>query len=272
MTDGEPVPPSVEFFSLYPDAPAPEPASGSVRGSLPSRAVQKCLPVTEASSFGWYVFPPLDFAVRWDGQDTEWSPLDDRNDPVGWESLSGGHEGAVPGVREALETAPERFRSDFAVFDRDGRPPVPFVNADPRAINCLEIITGLLMRTSPGWSVLTRGLPNWPHQPGHQILEGIIETDWFRSAVPTMVRLTEPGRVVRFHRRLPIMVVQVVPRVAVTASSTVDTTTARGLAEFPDDVWAEFVASRQRRGEGGAAAYRAEQRARQRTRRQQGQG
>jgi hypothetical protein len=74
--------PLVEFFLLYPDAPLPEPASNSVRGSLPSRAVRLCQPILAASAFGWYVFPPVDFALRWDGHATEWSLLEPDNTAV----------------------------------------------------------------------------------------------------------------------------------------------------------------------------------------------
>jgi hypothetical protein len=52
----------------------------------------------------------------------------------------------------------------------------------------------------------------------------------------------------------------------VTAASETDTTLARGLAEFPDDVWAEFVATRRSREGNPGASYRATQRQRARER------
>jgi hypothetical protein len=252
--------PLVEFFLLYPDAPLPEPASNSVRGSLPSRAVRLCQPILAASAFGWYVFPPVDFALRWDGHATEWSLLEPDNTASGWQSLSGGVEGFCPEAETVLAEVPAARQHDLDIFANHGGR-VNFIDADPRAENTLEIITGVLARTSPGWVLLARGVPNWPHRAGYDVLEGVLETDWYRSYVPTMIRLLEPGRIVRFYRSVPIMVVQAVPRAALTASAA-PVRAVRGIAELPDDVWAEFVAMRRaREDQPGRGIYRSRSRA-----------
>lgn len=252
-------PPKVELFSVYPDVREPEPASRDVRGSLPSRAVQRCPPVTTASAFGWYIYPPADFALRWDGRTTEWSLLED-NEPVQWRSLAGGYDGALPWAKDLLAKAPERLRDDLDVFDKFGGT-VGFIDADPRAVNTLEVLTGIVARTSPGWWLLVREVPNWPRSNDHQILEGILETDWYRSWLPTMIRLTEQHRVVRFYRNFPIMVAQPIPRVAVEAMRE-PIVVRRGLDEFDDQLWREFVRWRRRRQDPQTSTvYAAEQRA-----------
>lgn len=238
--------PEVEFFLIDPDAPAPAPASSSVRGSLPSRAVQFCPPIMTASSFGWYVFPPLDFALRWDGRHTEWALIED-NEPSTWYSLAGGHDVARPDGARVLEKVPAARRGDLAFIFGESGEEVGFLNADPRAQNTIEVHAGLIMRTSPGWVTLTRSVPNWPHSPDYQLLEGVIETEWYRSLIPTMVRLTTPGRVVRFYRSEPMMVVQVVPKAAATASASWREEPVAGLDAFPEEVWKEFVGTRSRR-------------------------
>jgi hypothetical protein len=75
MTDAAP---TAEFFSIYKDAPLPTPASTDLMGAMPVRAAQFCVPFKAASGLGFYVFPPADFAVRWDGQRSDVSWLDDR--------------------------------------------------------------------------------------------------------------------------------------------------------------------------------------------------
>ena len=47
------------FMALYPWAP--------------SRGFQSCEALRTASSFGWYVFPPLDFTLQWDGSQILWT-------------------------------------------------------------------------------------------------------------------------------------------------------------------------------------------------------
>jgi hypothetical protein len=253
----------VEFFLLNPDVRPPEPATRDVRGSLPARAARMCPPVTMASSFGWYVFPPIDFALRWDGPDTEWSPLSD-NEPTRWRSLAGGKDALLPHTRAVLDDLPERYQRDLDIFDYVERT-IPFMDADPRACNHIELITGLVARTSPGWYLLTRDVSNWPQAGDHQILNGIVETDWYRGYVPTMIRLTQQHRVVRFYRDQPVMVVQPVARVALETVRR-GAVTHRGIDAFPDDMWSEFVAARRRRqGAPGAGSYAGERRSRARS-------
>jgi hypothetical protein len=254
--------PNVEFFLFNPDAPPPEPASSTLRGTLPLSGVQKCAPLTDATGFGWYTFPPIDFALRWDGQTVDFSRLVD-NEPAEWRSLSGGYDLALDEDQAALAQAPERFKADFDVFDHLGGR-IAFINLNPQLGNACEITPGLLARTSPGWSLLVRSPPNWPPTRDHQILEGVLDTDWFGSHVPIIVRLPEVDRVVRFYRSYPWAVLQPVPRVAVRAAHTEPgARVTRGIENFPDDIWARFVENRHRRVDGvGLATYKAEQRRR----------
>lgn len=253
--------PRVEFFLFNSNTPPPEPASRTVRGILPSRGVQMCTPLTAASGYGWYVFPPVDFALRWDGQTMEWSRLAD-NEPARWYSLSGGYDLWIEEDQEALRRAPERFRADFDIFDyHEGR--IPFIDTDPRLGNTCELNPGLVARTPEGWCLLVRDVPNWPKARDHQVLEGVLDTEWYGGFVPVMVRMLETNRVVRFYRTIPMAVVQPVPRAAVEASARPVPKPISGIENFPDEVWQRFVANRRRRLDGkGRGTYAAERRKR----------
>ncbi|NES12569.1 MULTISPECIES: DUF6065 family protein [Micromonospora] len=235
----------VEIYSLYAGTRPAEAASPSLRGSLPIRAVQHCPPVAAGSGLGWYVHPPADFALRWDGQDTEWTLLEE-NEPAGWRSLAGGYDAKLPFAADELTDVPEAFRADLDIFDRYGGS-MPFIDADPRAANMIELVTGVVARTSPGWCLLARGVPNWPLQRGVQIYDGVVETDWYTSFLPTILRLTEPGQVVRFYRNIPIMCLQPVHRSVLEAGRTAELVTGQGLAEWPEDLWHDLVVLRRRR-------------------------
>jgi uncharacterized protein DUF6065 len=248
----------IEFFSIYPDMRAPELGSPDMKGSLSARAARVCSPITTASGFGWHVYPPADFAVRWDGMTSEWSLLDG-NEPVAWQSLTGARDGVLPEAKDVRTTIEESEIGGGEVFDKYGGVP-PFIQADPRNPHMLEVITGLLARTPPDWWLLVRGVPNWPGSGESEILEGIIETDWYRSYVPTMVRLTRQNRIVRFYRHIPIMAVQPVSRETVRMGRR-PATTYRGVTDFPDGVWNEFVTWRmQKQDPNTAATYVKQQR------------
>ncbi|MBQ1023942.1 DUF6065 family protein [Micromonospora sp. C95] len=259
MTETD-APSEIEFFSLYPDVREPELGTPDLKGSLSARAARVCSPITTASGFGWHIYPPADFAVRWDGMSSEWSLLDG-NEPIAWQSLTGARDGLLPearGVRGAIEAA---GLDGGDVFDKYGGVP-PFIQADPRNPHMLEVITGLLARTPADWWLLVRSVPNWPSSGEFEILEGIIETDWYRSYIPTMVRLTQQNRIVRFYRHIPIMAVQPVSRATVRMARRA-ATTYRGVPSFPDGVWDEFVTWRTRKQDPNTAAtYVKEQRSR----------
>jgi hypothetical protein len=254
-------PPSVEFYVFDSAARPPEPASATVLGSLPSRAVQLCAPLTDASGFGWYLFPPVDFALRWDGQTMDFSRLAD-NEPAGWQSLAGGHPLTLAEEEEALQRAPDRFKAEFGVFDMlDGQ--FSFIDADPRLGSNCEITLAVTARTPPGWSLLIRSPANWAHPRHHQVLEGVVDTEWYGAKLPVIVRLLDAGQVVRFYRNLPIAVAQPVPRVALEASQRAAGQVVLGIENFPDEAWERYAANRRRRlGGSGRGTYRAEQRRR----------
>ena len=65
--------PAVTFYTAIPGSRAPMRADPSVLGTLPARGFQYCEALRVASSFGWYVFPPIDFTLQWDGSQIIWT-------------------------------------------------------------------------------------------------------------------------------------------------------------------------------------------------------
>jgi hypothetical protein len=218
-----------------------------------------CAPLTDASGFGWYLFPPVDFALRWDGQTMDFARLAD-NDPDEWQSLAGGHPIALPEEARALDRAPERFKAQFGIFDsHEGQ--FSFIDADPRLGHTCEITLAVTARTTPGWSLLIRPPANWPQPRHHQVLEGVLDTEWYGAKLSLVVRLIEVNQVVRFYRTMPIAVAQPVPRVAVEASQQSGGQVVRGIENWPDYAWDRYLANRARRVNGkGQGTYRAHQR------------
>ena len=65
----EPLPnsPLVKFYRFIPGARAPQRADRSAAGSMPTRAFRYCEAMRTASALGWYIFPPMNFKLMWDG-------------------------------------------------------------------------------------------------------------------------------------------------------------------------------------------------------------
>jgi len=192
----KPVTPLVSFFRLIPTAPAPQRADRSAGGTLPTRAFRYCDPVTTASAFGWYVFPPIGFSVQFDGTEVIWT----YEGADSWFPLSNAAQ--FPGFAAHFDdAAPEDFR---------GFSP-PFLTAfmEPGIV---QVWSGLIARTAPGWSLLIRPVPNFARSLGYQLYEGIIETDSWFGPLFTNLRLTRTDAPIDFKPGLPLFHLQPVQR------------------------------------------------------------
>ncbi len=190
--------PIVRFHKLSSRGRAPMRADRSALGTLPMRAVRYCEAVTSATAFGWYVFPAVDIQVLWDGSDIFWC-CDEAPD---WMPLLPSAQ--MPGyVAEFDAVAPESLK---------GCSP-PFLTALPEP-GALQMWTGLIAETAPGWHILARAPANMPSPGGICMFEGIIETDrWFGPLFANM-RFTRSHTPIRLRADYPILQVQPVQSAA----------------------------------------------------------
>lgn len=187
--------PLVVFHRFVPEARLPQRADRSAAGSLPTRAFRYCEPATTAAAFGYYIFPPIGFSLLWDGHDIKWT----FDGAGGWLPL---HAAQFPGFRETFDAAaPEEIR-EYAP---------PFLGAlqEPGLV---QVWSGLVARTAPGWSLLVRPPANIPRRGGYELFEGVIETDrWFGPLIFNM-RLTKTDAPIDFRPDYPLLQVQPIPR------------------------------------------------------------
>jgi hypothetical protein len=192
----------VEFFRLIQSTRPPKRAERSAAGYLPARAMRYCDALTSATGYGYWVFPPMDVRLLWNGEQIFWSYGQDE----AWLPISGTDSGAVqfPNFAAAFDAAaPEALR---------GYSP-PFLTALPEA-GGVQMWTGLLAQTRPGWSLSVRSPVNLPGIPGLITWEGIIETDLWFGPLFTNFRLTKTDMPVHLRAQVPIIQVQPVPQLA----------------------------------------------------------
>ena len=68
----------------------------------------------------------------------------------------------------------------------------------------MQMWTGIVARTAPGWSLLVRAPANVPRRGGYEPFEGIIETDrWFGPLI-TNIRLTKTDVPIDFRADFPV--------------------------------------------------------------------
>jgi hypothetical protein len=215
--------PRIVFHRFIPQARLPQRADRAAAGSLPTRAFRYCEPVATASAFGYYVFPPTSFSVQWDGNEVIWT----YRGADGWLPLK---VAQFPGFAAHFDArVPDGIR---------GFSP-PFVGAlqEPGLV---QIWSGLIMRTAPGWSTLVRPCANLPRHGAYEMFEGVIETDrWFGPLI-TNIRLTRTGAPIEFRADFPLLQVQPLPREALDERAQNDYEIVPTIEQLCPDDWDDF--------------------------------
>jgi hypothetical protein len=158
---------------------------------LPARGFQYCEALRTASSFGWYVFPPIDFTLQWDGSQVIWT----YQGAKAWYPLTSAQ---FPGYRAVFDrVAPARLR---------GFSP-PFLTA-VREPGLIQVWTGYFMESAPDWSVLIRPPANLPRSLAYDLYEGVVETDRWFGPLFTNIRLVKTDVPIHFSSETPLVQVQ----------------------------------------------------------------
>ena len=215
---------ALRFYRLYPDARLPERADRAAGGSMPVRAFRYCEAMTTASSFGWYVFVPMDFSLMWDGEDIFWhcALLDD------WTLLCAAQLPAMSDLFDIM--APPGLAGCS--------PPFLTTLAEPGTV---QIWSGLAVRSAADWSLHVRAPANLPMPGGFVAYEGIVETDRWFGPLFTNIRLTRTDTPVMFRADMPLMQVQPLPRAILAEAVQNNTPTPAEIAAFGPDDWRDLA-------------------------------
>lgn len=215
--------PIIRFYRMVPDGLGPMRADRAALGTLPTAAYQYCEPVCAASAFGWYVFPPIDFHVLWDGTDFVWT----RDSGEEWNPVTVEHFPDLPAVFDAK--APDDVR---------GYAP-PFLTQIPQP-GVLQVWTGLLFRTHPGWSALVRPPANIARSQHYEAYEGIIEADRGLHPIFTNLRVVTSNRPIFFDRNKPLAQVQPLQRVSYQEKHLRTFDLTARLDDFTEADWTDY--------------------------------
>jgi len=215
--------PLVCFNSIFKVARAPQRADRSAGGVLPTRAFRYCEALTTASALGWYIFPPLNFSLYWDGNDVFWSYDGDE----AWQHLGSAQ---FPYFSECFnKIVPERVRN-YAP---------PFLAALPES-GVVQVWSGLIARTRPGWSLLVRPPANLPRTGGYDLFEGVVETDTWFGPLFTNIRLTRTNSPISFQTDVPLFQAQPLHRTAYSDQTLNDFVLNPSLETLTEADWTDY--------------------------------
>lgn len=244
----------VKFHRIFPAAIPPMRADESALGTIPTAAYQFCEAVRTASSFGWYVFPPTDIRLQWDGAETRFYKDGE------WRPLQSEHLGD-----DFVELWDAQAPSDLK-----GRAPPYLSNLFVPGI--VQIWSGYLVGSAEGWSALVRPPVNMLQSSSFACYEGVIETDRFKPCPLFInIRLISTNREIVIPRTRPLFQVQPILRQCYSDSTLKDadpdarSENRKSPFDMTDDDWAGFrktirnadpAASEHRAGSYGAGVRR----------------
>jgi hypothetical protein len=215
--------PVVTFYRAIPGCRAPIRADTAVLGTLPSRGFQYCEALRSASSFGWYVFPPIDFTLQWDGSQIIWT----YRGAKGWYPLTSAQ---FPGFEAAYDRQAPKHLRGFAP---------PFLTALPEP-GLVQLWTGLLVESAEDWSILVRPPANLPRSLAFDAYEGIVESDRWFGPLFTNLRLIKTDVPISFSTETPLLQVQPLHRSTYAEEVSNGFSVVGSLADFPRDTWARY--------------------------------
>jgi hypothetical protein len=233
--------PDVKFYRMLRAAPLPRRAGRDAMGQLPDRAVRYCDASTQASSFGWWLFPPMDFKVMWKSNRILWS----------W----GGR--AEWFLLDAAQFPGYAAEFDASVPDEVRGYAPPFLTALPET-GVVQIWTGFFARSAPGWSLNVRAPANLEPVTNSLTYEGIVEADVWFGPVFANIRLLRQDEPLHFSIERPILQVQPISRECYGDAAMNAMSLVPDLDAFTDLDWNDFartVIEKNKTGRAKLASY-----------------
>ncbi len=219
----ESAPTLVTFHRLIPGAPMPQRADRAAIGTMPTRAFRFCEALVSASAFGYYMFPPISFSLMWDGRGVIWK----WEGELTWHPL---HVAQFPDFADIFDrSVPEEIK---------GFSP-PFLGAMQEP-GIVQIWSGFVARSAPGWSLLVRPLANVPQSQTFELFEGIVESDRWFGPLFTNLRLTKTDVPIEFRSDYPLFQVQPLPRSAYDDRTLNNVELVGSLSDFRPEDWDDF--------------------------------
>lgn len=233
--------PFISIYQCFPDAPIPRRAERSLFGTIPLRAYTFCEPLTAASGFGFWVFPPIDFELLWDGSEVLWKQATETK----WKIVE---SVVLPGFSDhyyahAPQDAPPHPPAFLSARRHGGTPAEPGI---------VQIWTGLLARTHPDWAILFRSPANLTQSRNFEVYEGIVETDWWFGPLVSNIRLCRSGFPILFRTKAPLFQLQPIPKSAYSDELLDSACMMKGLQSLAEDQWKSYTEALTLRNDNGS--------------------
>lgn len=155
---------TLTFHRAYPEAIPPMAADKSALGTLPLPAFRFCEALRQGSALGWYIFPPSEATLRFDGRSV-YVLGEDRLEKLS--SVFLGDEFS----KHWQSIAPPEFQDEE----------IPWLSSLSHSGH-VQVWSGLFVSTAPDWQLLIMPLANVPQDAARVEYQGLVRTDLFQPA------------------------------------------------------------------------------------------
>jgi Family of unknown function (DUF6065) len=190
--------PWLRAWRLHPGAGNIEAADSTLGGEVPVSARRYCMPFIEANRAGWYIYSPVDLDVSYCSEREEQWEMDWISGYVEDSELEVLADLADNGLIDGRVVRP---RNKLVLSERGDEPSAT-----------LQIWTGYVFKTSPGWNLWVRGPINRSFDLPYHVDESIIRTDLVARDIWINLRFYRPSELARIRRSgLPLAHFLLVP-------------------------------------------------------------
>lgn len=182
----------LKTWELHPKACRLEKAEKTCLGLANRGGIQWCGPYTNANKSGFWLYPPVNMEFTWDGENFHIHHMDE----YGCEDYR-----LVSGLVRP---------SDDSNFEKWCFPGVGRTKTTVGLVekNVIQLWTGLIFETPPGWCLHIRSPVNFPRRE-IEIMEAVLETDWMQYDIWMNIVCMEKDRRISIKKDFPIA--QIVP-------------------------------------------------------------
>jgi hypothetical protein len=184
---------TLKVWRLHPDGCPIAPADRSLRGTAHKGGTRWCGPYTHANKAGWWLFPPVDMDITWNGgSEFDWelhTPYSDVDRHLIHFLLDGDEVSAHKWLNEG-----GRDKFSWGLVEE----------------GVVQIWTGCIFETPPGWGLHIRSPINLGN-PNFHVMEAVLETDWLQQDIWMNLVFDKPGERVELRRDGWPPVAQLVP-------------------------------------------------------------
>ena len=217
---------TLKVWRLHPSSCRIVPAEKTLNRTANKGGVRWCGPFTNANRAGWWVFPPVDIDIVWKGgSEFDYEQLSPYSD-VDWDV-----------TRFLLDEKDEEHVDAWSC--PGGRLKFAWGLVEPAVV---QIWTGCIFQTPPGWALQIRSPINLPPLACH-VMEAILETEWLYYDIWMNVVFDRPNEPVRLRRDEwpPLAQLVPVPRASYDANWQLEEETVNRNSAEADRVFSYWV-------------------------------